>query len=218
MIRTKYGTDASTFEEYIKTLPDKGTGGLIVFPSSPWQCYQTTLTAAEVEQVRKQSFVETVYPSHVVETFDYGTIPPIHRLDKRINSNLHLQERLNSDPQLKVISQAPGADLSNYIFDAKLGEGQTVCVLDSGFNINHQEFAPGVRNVRHDFAPNQYTLAPQESDRSPWAPEGITDYNGHGTMVASIAGGKTHGVASDADLFLLKFRGVTRNPIRPNFW
>ena len=212
-IRTKHGTDVSTFEEYIKILPDKGQGDKIVHPKLPYQGYQTTLTAIEAEQVRKQSFVETVYPVFVLETFDFGTIPPSYQLDKRINLNLHLKERLNSDDQLKVISQAPDAALSDYLFDPNLGEGQTIYILDGGFNINHQDLVPVGRTVRHAFAPNGLTLLPIENDRSIWAPEGITDYNGHGTIVASIAGGKTHGVASDADLFLLKFRQATRNPI-----
>lgn len=35
-------------------------------------------------------------------------------------------------------------------------------------------------------------------------PEDLTDYSGHGTMVASIAAGKQFGVASRANLHLLK--------------
>ena len=35
-------------------------------------------------------------------------------------------------------------------------------------------------------------------------PEDLTDWNGHGTMVASMAGGKQFGVASKANLHLVK--------------
>lgn len=48
----------------------------------------------------------------------------------------------------------------------------------------------------------------------------MTDYNGHGTAVASVAGGITQGVASQANLVVIKFRnaaaafGIGRNQIR----
>ena len=35
--KTKQGTDLSTFEDYIKILPDRDNGDTIVFPLVPWQ-------------------------------------------------------------------------------------------------------------------------------------------------------------------------------------
>jgi subtilisin family serine protease len=70
--------------------------------------------------------------------------------------------------------------------------------------------------------PNAFTLRASEfvGDQDTLSPEDMTDYNGHGTAVASVAGGVTQGVASQANLVIIKFRnaaaafGVGRNQIR----
>ena len=36
----------------------------------------------------------------------------------------------------------------------------------------------------------------------------MTDYNGHGTAVASVAGGISQGVASQANMVIIKFRNA----------
>ena len=63
--------------------------------------------------------------------------------------------------------------------------------------------------------PNEFTLL-EELNQDIWAPEDMTDYNGHGTSVASVAGGATHGVASRANLVLVKFKQVARNADNPD--
>jgi hypothetical protein len=68
--KTKVGTDLSTFEDYIKTLPDRGSGSKIVFPFVPWQTYMTTLTPAQAEEVGNQSFVKFVFPA---TSYDSGS-------------------------------------------------------------------------------------------------------------------------------------------------
>jgi subtilisin family serine protease len=70
--------------------------------------------------------------------------------------------------------------------------------------------------------PNAFTLSasPFVSDQDTLSPEDMTDYNGHGTAVASVAGGISQGVASQANLVIIKFRnaaaqaGIGRNQIR----
>lgn len=70
-----------------------------------------------------------------------------------------------------------------------------------------------VRGKRHmDFSfvvPNKYTLP--DEDPQTWCVEDISDnydkgyvFGGHGTEVAGIAAGTTHGIASKADLYLIK--------------
>jgi len=70
--------------------------------------------------------------------------------------------------------------------------------------------------------PNAFTLSasPFVSDQDTLSPEDMTDYNGHGTAVASVAGGISQGVASQANMVIIKFRNaaaqatVGRNRIR----
>ena len=60
IITTKTGTDLSTFQSYIKTLPDRGEGYQIVFPNVPWQSYITDLTTDQAKEARKLPFVLVV--------------------------------------------------------------------------------------------------------------------------------------------------------------
>ena len=70
--------------------------------------------------------------------------------------------------------------------------------------------------------PNAFTLSasPFVSDQDTLSPEDMTDYNGHSTAVASVAGGISQGVASQANMVIIKFRNaaaqatVGRNRIR----
>jgi subtilisin family serine protease len=44
----------------------------------------------------------------------------------------------------------------------------------------------------------------------------MTDINGHGTMVASVAAGYVSGVASKANLVVVKMRNSAKNPNNPS--
>ena len=60
MLTTKSGTSRAVFEDYIKTLPDPGTGHTIAYPHLPWQSYVTNLTSAQAQEVATQSFIDHV--------------------------------------------------------------------------------------------------------------------------------------------------------------
>lgn len=212
MFTTKEGTALSTFEQYIRTLPDKGEGTKIVFPYITWQTYATNLTAAQAEDVVKQTFVNYVGPVQGYDIGSYGAIPGVFRNEKRSNRD-NLQERANSAPQLRPISQRRNATLDNYLFDPLLGLGQTIYILDQGFNLNHEDLAStNDRQVSTYLFPNEITLGPTTPDRSLWAPDNMTEYNDHGTLVASMAGGLTYRVAPGANFVLVKFRQAAKNP------
>ena len=49
------------------------------------------------------------------------------------------------------------------------------------------------------------------------APEDLTDYHGHGTQVASVAAGVSQGVASQANLVIIKFRNAFTSSITGRF-
>lgn len=63
--------------------------------------------------------------------------------------------------------------------------------------------------------PNAFTLesSPFISPGDILSPEDMTDYNGHGTAVASVAGGISQGVASQANLVIIKFRNAAANAV-----
>ncbi|KAK4450400.1 hypothetical protein QBC34DRAFT_424560 [Podospora aff. communis PSN243] len=104
-------------------------------------------------------------------------------------------------------------------WDESLGEGSTVFVIDTGFDVagNLDEYR--VRDKDPDdysyFLPNEYTLP--DTDPALWFPADIRDdgcldtpegYLGHGTQVASLAAGTVFGVASRAELYLIKPYGA----------
>jgi subtilisin family serine protease len=94
--------------------------------------------------------------------------------------------------------------------DALLGLGQIIYIMDDGFNIAHPDLkAENGRMVDTYVVPNQ--LTPANEQNFEWAPEDITDYNGRGTSVASVAAGIQRGVASRADLVLIKYKNAAKS-------
>ncbi|KAK4543623.1 hypothetical protein LTR36_005268 [Oleoguttula mirabilis] len=222
MFTTNTGTDLSTFRGYIKTLPDAGDGYQIVFSNVPWQSYVTNLTFDQANEVASQTFVNFVTLITESDESEYGAIPLPESIQKRVAADEDLQERPNSYQHLRMISVAnqqatvAGAELPNYLFDPLLGRGQTIYILDAGFNTAHSELSTANgRTVTTQVVPNDLTLQ-KVLNHALWAPEDITDYNGHGTGVASVAGGIEYGVASKANLVLVKFRQAATNPYKPD--
>lgn len=78
-----------------------------------------------------------------------------------------------------------------------------------------QEFAATDRLVDDYVVPNDYTLraSPFVNPNDILAPEDMEDYGGHGTMVASVACGISQGVASQANLKIVKFRNAVTNAV-----
>jgi subtilisin family serine protease len=139
--------------------------------------------------------------------------------------------RAGSDYHLGILS-APRALMDtemwpDYEFDTRLGQGHTIYIIDTGYRATHevtmfdsghmsqhadflQEFAATGRTVDSYVVPNAFTLSasPFVTDQDTLSPEDMTDYNGHGTAVASVAGGINQGVASQANLVIIKFRNA----------
>ena len=150
------------------------------------------------------------------------------------NPTLASQLKLISAPYPVANNTQP--DFSqNYRFDSSLGAGTTIYIVDAGFNLDAADLAATGRTVGRFVVPNERTLpnnfegpvvAPGGAFTDTPLPEDITDRTadtqnangtfspgrGHGTGVASAAAGLTYGVASRANLYLIKAKnGITRS-------
>ena len=83
--------------------------------------------------------------------------------------------------------------LDNTFAPGGTGEGVAIYVLDSGINMNHVEFENRAMYAGIDLVDEYYNTEYEGRD-----------CNGHGTHVASLAAGKTAGVAKKAMLYSLR--------------
>ena len=75
------------------------------------------------------------------------------------------------------------------------GSGVDVYILDSGVNFDHNEFGGQAIYSGYDPVDNYYTNLPHQNG---------SDCHGHGTHVASLAAGKTYGVAKGARIYSVR--------------
>jgi hypothetical protein len=220
MISTKRNTARDDFDDFIKTLPDQGQGIVIAYDNIPWQSYVTrNLTAEQADMIQMNPIVEMI--GLVKEEDGEAGLAATRGRPTALKSRLSKREtspRAGSDNHLGMLS-APSAlkgvlDWPDYEFDTRLGQGQTIYIIDSGYRSTHMEFAATGRTVDEYVVPNDLTLliSPFVDETDIFAAEDMTDYNGHGTAVASVAGGITQGVASQANLVIVKFRNAATRP------
>lgn len=198
-------------------------GDIISDPDVEWVSYQVfDLSDADAETVRKDPIV--LFANPITEDDGQALVLPNQDHDTRTLNKRDLPQSLNqrdkSDYHLGLLSarnqKNDPTKLPNYVFEPTLGKGQTIYVIDTGYRADHPDFDKSEREVREFVVPNRYTLDPWELARDIQAPEDMTDINGHGTLVASIAAGYTHGVASLANLVIVKFRNSAQNPLKPD--
>ena len=152
-----------------------------------------------------------------------GDLEPLHKRASGLIKRA-MAERNGNDAHLKLLAAQPGSrlpPLENYRYDDSLGRGITIFVVDTGFNIDAIDLQPGPsgRTIVPFVVENEYTMPyvydQRDPNRDPLL-EDITDRTnkddssagpkGQGTGVASAAGGLVHGVASNANLYLIKAR------------
>lgn len=79
---------------------------------------------------------------------------------------------------------------SQYVYDDSAGRGTYAYVVDSGININHQQFGGRASNGANFVGGSN------------------VDSGGHGTHVAGTIGGSTYGVAKNTNLISVKVFGT----------
>ncbi|KAJ5162033.1 hypothetical protein N7492_007425 [Penicillium capsulatum] len=227
-IETKRGTPYSTFKNMIQSL-DGGTGTQSAYKDAYGQSYITKLTPFQAKLLRKKEFIKFVdyYPS----VLDQPPEDPIvedyvvsHRgleagqdglFVTSSQSKLHTRSRQctrkkDSPSHLKMISANQfGRPTKEYTYDSTGGAGTTIYIIDSGFRTDQTDvkWSPlSSRQVSTWVVPNELTLHGIANEKR--KPADHTDWTGHGTSVASVAGGTEFGVASDADLYLVKVKNA----------
>ncbi|KAH7411597.1 peptidase S8/S53 domain-containing protein [Phaeosphaeria sp. MPI-PUGE-AT-0046c] len=102
-----------------------------------------------------------------------------------------------------------------YLADDSGGKDTTIYIIDTGFDVSQPDLDSSQRTVETYFVSNdvaftdEYIANMRKFGRANAAPviAHIGDDSGHGTKMATIAGGKVHGIAPKANLYLLKFMG-----------
>ncbi|KAI9661595.1 MAG: Basic amino-acid permease [Bathelium mastoideum] len=199
LLANKSPSTRKEFAALVKELPKRGpesqTLGGVYNPDA----YMTFLTDVEAEKIRKREFVAYALDvsgppdKRVKSGVTLGsTKSSKRRTQKREDRNTHdplIQFRQPSVEHLKLISENPTQRSPNlpYFFNPTLGRTKTIYVVDSGCNTAHTELSNSGRAERARGWPEQGDAFSRDTD-------------GHGTKMASVAAGKTLGVASKANL------------------
>jgi hypothetical protein len=143
------GTTLKTFQEWIKTLPDRGSGAQLVYDNIPLSHgYVTIMKKEEAAVVALDPLCFVIVSNRPVgpdvlggtnntTPGEPGVVPK--DLERRAIT-YNVQRRINSPNHLKLISQQPFSlerpvpPLLDYLYDPSLGAGSTVIVIDTGLN------------------------------------------------------------------------------------
>ncbi|KAJ5901605.1 Subtilisin-like protease 6 [Penicillium taxi] len=225
VITTKDGTSLAEFNSKVKGF-DNGAGTESVNDAVNYQVYSTRLTAAQAAEMKKISCVRYVWEEldpdydNDDDSEDERALPPfLEEPSFQRRGSGGSVSRKESASQLKLLSwNKPGKPGGDYLADSSLGKGTTIYVIDTGFNLAASDLAStNDRKVTHYVVDNEKTLPLDSSltDASWRKPSDITDWGDHGTSVACVAGGLVYGVASKANLHLVKAKNAWKKPGSP---
>ncbi|KAJ0167124.1 Subtilisin-like protease 2 [Colletotrichum tanaceti] len=114
---------------------------------------------------------------------------------RTVQKPAHVRFQEGATPDLKIISQPPGAetphDLPGYAYAAAAGKGVTIYLIDTGANVDNPEW----RNMEG----NKTFIYLRDAEKTE------TDPDGHGSCIASKLTGPKYGVAKGANIVMLKW-------------
>ncbi|KAI8154509.1 hypothetical protein K4K49_002810 [Colletotrichum sp. SAR 10_70] len=211
LITCKFGAvSPKVFKQFTKWL-DGNQGDIsgaddIIPTEQAWPSYLTNLTVVQEEAIKSIPWVRRNVGLPIVSDM----AKPSAELGKR-----DVGVRLKSPSHLNILSGDVDKD---YRYDPTLGQGTTIFIVDSGYNTGHQELAKGPRNVEAWYVGNDIVLKGNRYYKADQlVPDDTEDYHhdgparrGHGSGVACAAGGRSLGVASNANLYLVKYKGAAR--------
>jgi len=126
-------------------------------------------------------------------------------------SNVSVQAYPYTPNHLALISQSPYIDDdndvnksfdNNFYYPSSAGKGIDIYLIDTGIIVDHDEFDTSHRNITCDALSSEYDFE-ETDERDRFNCTIMSDYLYHGIGVASIAGGKIHGVAKNANLHMI---------------
>ena len=145
--------------------------------------FAAELTDEQVEDLRRDPRVLAIEQDHYVYLDNVGTVQehPAWGLD-RIDQRESLLDRA-------------------YAYTAT-GQGVNAYIMDTGIRYSHEEFG-GRASLGYDF------VLEDEPENTDLTQEPGEDCMGHGTPVAGLLGGSTHGVAKNVNLISVRVGGCT---------
>lgn len=162
LLNTVRGTSMEDFEDFIKKLPDQGSGRRIIFPALKYQNYVAKMTLEEAKAVSKYPIVDQIGANDPMEDPDIGAVS---EQPKSQRNRREIVYKPMSPDHLRMISLPKNQRVANvnekdpdpavqYQFDESAGAGSYVYVLDSGFDFGH---AVSIIISSQSFKPNTGT-------------------------------------------------------------
>ncbi|KAI8806991.1 peptidase S8/S53 domain-containing protein [Cladochytrium replicatum] len=164
--------------------------------------YYGAFPTVVIDYLKKSPLVSVIEKDAVVST---GGIRPSASIlagtnyngTEGFNQNAVLVQRTGVSWNLDRVSRRQGpavvASQRRFVYPTSAGKGVDIYILDTGVLTSHEEFEGRATWGAY------FTEAGQQSTKP-----ANEDADGHGTNVASIAAGKTYGVAKDANIIAVK--------------
>lgn len=184
---------------YVSNIKTKAWEGIThLYQVEDYQGYSVHLPKSAVALLRDHKDVDSIEHDQVWSMSTFSQVPAMQG-----DTNWPIRQPRPTLPMRKpTIQFKPGYALgiishlmisvknrNQYIYDESAGSGTFGYILGTGINIDHEEFEGRARL-------GYSAVDPDHCD--------FSDEDGHGTHVAGVVGGKTHGVAKKCKMIAVK--------------